>query len=169
MSISQGFLGELDHELVGTRKVIERVPEGKLTWQPHPKSATMGKLASHLSDVSGWGIHIMELPELDVAPVGGPAYAPPDFKTVREMLANFDDKNARMRAIIAAAPDAAYMVPWSLKMGGKTMFTMPRVAVIRSMIFNHTVHHRAQLTVYLRLNDVPVPSLYGPSADESNM
>lgn len=169
MSISQSFLGELDHELVGTRKVIERVPEGKLTWQPHPKSATMGKLASHLSDVAGWGVHIMEVAELDIAPVNGPAYTPPNFKTVREMLANFDDKNARMRALIAAAPDAAYMVPWSLKMGGKTVVTMPRVAAIRSMIFNHTIHHRAQLSVYLRLNDVPVPSLYGPSADESNM
>lgn len=169
MSISQGLLGELDQELVGTRKVLERVPEAKLAWQPHPKSMTMGGLASHLSDVAGWGIHTMEADELDIAPVGGPAYVPPDFKTVREILANFDDKNARLRVMIATAADSAYMVPWSMKMGGKIMFTMPRIAVMRSMIFNHTVHHRAQLGVYLRLNDVAVPSVYGPSADERNM
>lgn len=169
MSISQALLGELDHELVGTRKVLERVPEAKLAWTPHPKSSPMGRLASHLSDVAGWGIHAMETEELDIAPAGGPAYTPPEFKTVREILANFDAKNARMRALFEKAPDAAFMVPWSLKMGGKTMFTMPRIAVVRSMIFNHAIHHRAQLTVYLRLCDVPVPSLYGPSADEANM
>ena len=169
MSISQGLLGELDQELVGTRKVLERVPEAKLGWQPHPKSMTMGKLASHLSDVAGWGIHTMEADTLDIAPVNGPAIVPPDFKSVRDLLANFDSKNARLRTLIAAAPDSSYMVPWSLKMGGKVMFTMPRIAVMRSMIMNHAIHHRAQLTVYLRLNDVPVPGLYGPSADETNM
>ena len=169
MSISQGLLGEMDQELAGTRHVLERVPEAKLAWQPHAKSMTMGKLASHLSDVAGWGVHTMELPELDVAPLNGPAYVPSDFRTVREILANFDATNTRLRAIVAAAPDAAYMVPWSLLMGGKIIFTMPRIAVMRSMIFNHTVHHRAQLTVYLRMNDVPVPALYGPSADEDKM
>lgn len=169
MSISQGLLGELDHELVGTRKVLERVPEAKLEWSPHPKSSPMGRLASHLSDVAGWGIHMMETEELDIAPVGGTPYTPPNFKTVREMLANFDDKNARLRELIEKAPDPAYLVPWSLKMGGRTMFTMPRIAAMRSMVFNHGIHHRAQLSVYLRLCDVPVPSLYGPSADERGM
>lgn len=169
MSISQSLLGEMDHERAGTRQVLERVPEGRMEWRPHPKSMTLGRLAAHVSDLAGWGLHTMESEEIDIAPVGGPAYTPVEFKTVRELLANFDDKNSRLRALIEKAPDSAYMVPWSLKMGGRVIFTMPRIAALRSTFFNHTIHHRAQLTVYLRLNDVPVPSLYGPTADENAM
>lgn len=169
MSISQALLGELDREMVGTRKVLERVPEAKFAWMPHPKSSPMGRLAGHLSDLAGLGARIMEADELDIAPVDKPAYAAPTLKTVHEILANFDAKNARLRALFEQTPDAAFMVPWSMKMGGKTRFTMPRIVAVRNLIFNHTIHHRAQLTVYLRLCDVPVPSLYGPSADEANM
>jgi len=129
----------------------------------------MGRLATHLSDLSGLGVQVMETEELDIAPVDRPAYTPPTFKSVREILANFDDKSARLCARFETAPDAAWMVPWSMKRGGKTIFTLPRIAAVRTLVFNHTIHHRAQLSVYLRLCDVPVPSLYGPSADEGNM
>jgi uncharacterized damage-inducible protein DinB len=162
MSIAQSLLSEFDYEMSNTRKTLERVPENKLDYKPDPKSMSMGRLASHVAEMVGWLPSMMEGPELDI---------PPDFKPFlatsrKDLLDTFDKNVAGSRAALAAAGDQALMQDWSLKFGGNPMFTMPRIAVYRSMIMNHVIHHRAQLTVYYRLNGIPVPALYGPSADE---
>jgi len=164
MSINQGLLGEFDHEMAGTRKTLERVPEDKFDWAPHKKSTPMGKLALHLAMLPGWVKETMTLDSLDI----GGAQAPPTPKTRKEILDLFDKNVSVGRGILQnATDDAQFFKPWSLMNGGKTLMTMPKIAVLRSFVFSHTVHHRAQLGVYLRLNDVPVPSIYGPSADEN--
>jgi uncharacterized damage-inducible protein DinB len=162
MSIAQSLLPEFDHEMANTRRTLERVPENKLDYKPDPKSMSMGVLASHIAEMCGWLPSMMEGPELDI---------PPDFKPFlatsrKQLLDQFDQNVAGSRAALAAAGDQALMQEWSLKFGGNAMFTMPRIAVFRSMIMSHVIHHRAQLTVYYRLNGIPVPALYGPSADE---
>jgi uncharacterized damage-inducible protein DinB len=169
MSISQGFLGEFDHEMANTRKSLERVPEGKFDWKPHAKSMSMGALAAHIATLSRVGKMALETPSYDMNPPGGQQTRPPELKTKAEILAFFDKQVPETRAAIAAASDEALMTPWTLSNGGKTIFTLPRVDVLRAMLMNHLIHHRAQLGVYLRLNDVPVPSIYGPSADEGRM
>jgi uncharacterized damage-inducible protein DinB len=168
MDLHQAFLQELDMEMVSTRKTLERVPE-KMDWTPHPKSMTMGRLAQHLADIPEWVTKTIELDDLDLAPVGAPPHKPQIAKTTKEALATFDRNLAAARAALSSTSDAHLMKPWSLKMGGKTVMTLPRAAVLRNFVLNHNVHHRAQMGVYLRLNDIPVPSVYGPSADEGNM
>ncbi len=162
MSISQGLLPEFDQEMAGTRKSLERVPEGKTEWQPHPKSMTLGRLAGHLAELPNWVVETMKRDELSL----DGQYTPFISSSPKELLAMFDAKVAEARALIESATDADMMKPWSLKVRGHTAFTLPKIAVLRTMVMNHIIHHRGQLTVYLRLNDVPVPSLYGPSADE---
>ena len=162
MSISQGLLPEFDQEMAGTRKSLERVPEGKTEWQPHPKSMTLGRLAGHLAELPNWVVETIKRDELSL----DGQYTPFISSSPKELLAMFDAKVAEARALIASASDADLMKPWTLKVRGQTAFTMPKIAVLRGMVMNHIIHHRGQLTVYLRLNDVPVPSLYGPSADE---
>jgi uncharacterized damage-inducible protein DinB len=162
MSINQGLLPEFDQEMAGTRKSLERVPEGKTEWQPHPKSMTLGRLAGHLAELPTWVVETMKRDELSL----DGQYTPFISSSPKELLAMFDAKVAEARALIASASDADFMKPWTLKVRGQTAFTMPKVAVLRGMVMNHIIHHRGQLTVYLRLNDVPVPALYGPSADE---
>jgi uncharacterized damage-inducible protein DinB len=162
MSIAQSLLPEFDMEMANTRKTLERVPEDRFSYQPDPKSMTMGRLAAHVAEMPGWGSITMNMDSLDLA--GN--FTPFNPTNRAELLAGFDKNIAETRAAIAAASDEAFMQPWSLKMGDQVLFTMPRVAVIRSMVMNHVIHHRAQLTVYFRLNGVPVPGLYGPSADE---
>jgi uncharacterized damage-inducible protein DinB len=169
MSISQSILPEFDQEMANTRKTLERVPDDKLGWKPHPKSFSMGALAQHLAQLVGWAKETMTLDSFDVAPPGAPPYQPPAIKSRQDILDTFDRGLAAARAAIAGASDEQMEKPWSLLNGGKPMFTMPRIAVLRSMLMNHCIHHRAQLGVYLRLNDIPVPSIYGPSADEGNM
>jgi uncharacterized damage-inducible protein DinB len=166
MAIRDSFLGEFDHEMASTRKCLERIPADRFTYKPHPKSFELGALAIHLATVPEWAVMTMQSDNFDYAPVGGEPYQPPVAKTTAELLALFDKSAAGCRAALAGASDETFMKPWSLLAGGKTVFTMPKVAVLRSMIFNHLVHHRGQLTVYLRLNDIPVPAIYGPSADE---
>jgi len=168
MKISDALLPELDQELATTRKCLARIPDDKFSFKPHPKSMDMGALAVHIATMLGWGVTPIESDSFDFAPVGGEPYVPPVVKTNAELLALFDNAGAAFRAALAAADDDALMLPWSLLGGGQTVFTMPRVAVLRTMIFNHVVHHRGQLSVYLRLCDIPVPSIYGPSADEAN-
>jgi uncharacterized damage-inducible protein DinB len=168
MKISDALLPELDQELATTRKCLARIPDDKFSFKPHPKSMDMGALAVHIATMLGWGVTTIESDSFDFAPVGGEPYVPPVVKTNAELLALFDNAGAAFRAALAAADDDALMLPWSLLGGGQTVFTMPRVAVLRTMIFNHIVHHRGQLSVYLRLCDIPVPSIYGPSADEAN-
>ena len=161
MAIIDSLLPEYDREMASTRKVLERVPEGRFDWKPHVKSMSLGELAGHLARLPSWGHVTIDRPELDLV---GPMPPPPS--TSEEVLRTFDKESAQTRNALAAATDAQLMGPWTLKREGKTIFTMPKVAVLRSFVLNHIIHHRGQLTVYLRLNDVPLPSIYGPSADE---
>lgn len=167
MRMSAALLPEFDHECANTRKTLERIPEHKPGWRPHAKSWTLIELATHLANLPVWTGHTLNADTLDLAPLAG---APPrvtQAQSQEEVLARFDKNVADARATIAATEGAVYFQPWSLLMGGKVVFTMPRIAVLRSFVLNHSIHHRGQLTVYLRLNDVPVPGLYGPSADEA--
>jgi uncharacterized damage-inducible protein DinB len=166
MKISEALLPEFDQEMANTRKTLERVPDDKLGWKPHPKSFAMGPLAQHIATMVGWATDTIEKDSFDVAPPGAPPYQPPPVNSRADLLVVFDEGVAKARAALAGASDEHLMKPWSLLNGGKPMMTMPRVVVIRSFVLNHTIHHRAQLGVYLRLNDIPVPSIYGPSADE---
>jgi uncharacterized damage-inducible protein DinB len=169
MSIAQSLLPEFDQEMANTRKTLERVPEDKYSFTPHPKSMTMQALASHLTDIPGWAQPTLLQDSLDLSPPGAPKWEPALYTSRAQMLEKFDSNVAGAREAIEKTADADFMKPWSLLMGGNVMFTMTRMAVIRGMIMNHAIHHRAQLAVYLRLNDVPVPALYGPSADEGRM
>ncbi len=169
MRISDAILPELEHETGNTRKTLERVPTDKFTWKAHPKSFSMGQLAIHLATIPEWVGAILAGDEMDFANPEVAAYKPPDLKTTQEVLERFDKATADARAAIAAADDEQLMKPWTLRAGPQVFFTLPRIAVIRSMVMSHTIHHRAQMGVYLRLNDIAVPSIYGPSADENIM
>ena len=168
MPMNQALLGEFDHEMANTRKTLERVPEDKFGWKPHPKSGTMLWLAGHVAQIPGWCKEAFTLDSLDIAPPGQPPQQPSGPKSKKELLELFDKCVTAGRAALAKASDEDMMKPWSLLSGGKAIFTMPRVAVFRGFVMNHMIHHRAQLGVYLRLNDVPVPAIYGPSADEGS-
>jgi uncharacterized damage-inducible protein DinB len=168
MRIAQTLIPEVEQEMAQTRKTLERVPDGKFDFKPHEKSMPMGALARHIAMMADWGADTLVNDNFDVAPVDGPAYQLPEVTNTAEVLALFDKGVAKFKQELANTDDAAMMKTWSLLQAGKPIFTMPRVAVIRGMILNHLIHHRGQLTVYLRLNDVPVPALYGPSADEQN-
>ena len=166
MAIAESFLPEFDHEMANTRKILEIVSDDKLDYAPHEKSMKMGRLAGHIAEMAGWTVDILNTPELDVAPVDGPFYQPFSAGSRDELLAAFDKNIAAAKEAIAGASDEALTTSWSLLAGGNTMFTMPRIGVLKSMVLNHIIHHRAQLGVYLRMNDVPIPGMYGPSADE---
>lgn len=166
MALSESLLPEFDQEMAGTRKCLERVPDDKFDWKPHAKSMTIRQLAVHLALFPSWMIDTLAKTEFDYAPVGAPPYEPPPINSRKELLETFDRDLAKAREGLKAATDAQLMETWKLLAGGKTIFAMPRIAVYRGMIMNHMIHHRAQLGVYLRLNDLPVPALYGPSADE---
>jgi uncharacterized damage-inducible protein DinB len=168
MRISDLFLPELDHEMALTRKTLERVPDDKFSYKPHEKSMAMGALALHIAMMPDWGADTLKNDSFDIAPVDGPAYQMPTANNSAELLALFDQNVSKLRTALSTTENEAMMQQWSLLNAGKPIFTMPRGAVIRSMIFNHVVHHRGQLTVYLRMNDIPVPAIYGPSADETN-
>jgi uncharacterized damage-inducible protein DinB len=162
MGLKDGLLAEYDHEMGTTRRLLERIPEDKLAWKPHAKSMAFGELATHLSIIPTWGGRILDEPSFDLASAG-PNLEP---RTSRpEILALFDASSKKTRALMDKS-DSEYMAPWSLKRGGQDMFSMPRVAAFRSFVLNHMIHHRGQLSVYLRLNEIPVPAIYGPSADE---
>jgi uncharacterized damage-inducible protein DinB len=166
MTIGQSMLPEFDEEMKNTRKVLERIPDEKWGWKPHEKSGTMGWLAAHVGTVPEWIAVTINTEELDYAPVNGPGYQPPKITNRKELLAEFDKASAAARTALASVSDQEIMKGWKLLAGGKEIFTLPRVACIRSMCMNHMIHHRAQLTVYFRLVGVPVPGVYGPSADE---
>lgn len=167
MPLSQALLPEFDREMANTRKALERVPEDKFGWKPHAKSMTLGRLATHVAEMASWATTALETESLDFAPPGQPPYQPQIAASRAALLEMFDKNVAAAQAAITAASDAQWMVNWTLLAGGQKLFSMPRIAVLRGMVMNHIIHHRGQLTVYLRLNDVPVPALYGPSADES--
>jgi uncharacterized damage-inducible protein DinB len=167
MTIGQSMLGEFDQEMQNTRKVLERVPDEKWNWKPHDKSGTIGWLAGHIATLPGWTTMTINTDELDYAPVNGPSYQPPKTENRKDLLAVFDRESAEARAALAAVSDQEMLKGWKLLAGGQEIFIMPRVACIRGMVMNHLIHHRAQLGVYFRLLDIPVPGLYGPSADEN--
>jgi uncharacterized damage-inducible protein DinB len=166
MALSEALLSEYDQEMAGTRKTLERVPEAKFSWKPHAKSGTMLWLAAHLANLPEWAVYTIQQDSLDMAPNGVQMPAPPAPKSAKELLGLFDKNRAAGRKAIAGASDAHLQTYWTLMANGKVFFTMPKIACLRTWVFNHNVHHRAQLGVYLRLNDIPVPALYGPSADE---
>lgn len=162
MAIRDAFLGEFDHEMANARKTLERVPDAEWDWRPDPKSFSMGSLATHIATIPMWGSLTLTTTQLDLKPED----RPPVPTNRKELLAQFDKHVAEAKAAIQAASDDALSEPWTLSVGGKPVFTLPRRAVLRSMVFNHLYHHRGQLTVYFRLKGIPVPALYGPSADE---
>jgi uncharacterized damage-inducible protein DinB len=166
MTYAETVLPEFDQEMANTRKVLERIPDDKLEWQPHPKSHTIGWNANHLANLPDWLVNTLKTTSLDIAPVGGEPYKLPKLASRAEILRMFDVNVAAARAAIMTAKDQEMGSMWSLEAGGKPIFTMPRSAVVRSVVLNHMIHHRAILCVYLRLNDIPVPGMYGPSGDE---
>jgi uncharacterized damage-inducible protein DinB len=168
MAISQSLLPEFEMEMANTRKTLERVPDEKFDWKPHAKSGSMGWLAGHLANLPQWAVMALKEDNLDVAPAGGQPWKLPEIKNRKQALEMFDQNVADAKKGIAAATDEQLMKPWSLLKTGKTIMTMPKIVVLRSFVLNHTIHHRAQMGVYLRLNDIPVPSIYGPSADEGS-
>ena len=162
MAIVDALLPEFDHEMATTRKVLERVPDDKRDWKPHARSFALGALAAHVATLPSWGVETLTKSEIEVSGTR-PITALP---STAELLSTFDTNAAAMREALTGRTDAELAAMWSLRRNGKTLFTMPKTAVLRSFVLSHLIHHRAQLTVYLRLLDVPVPSVYGPSADE---
>jgi uncharacterized damage-inducible protein DinB len=166
MALSNALLPEFDHEMENTRKTLDRVPDGKFDWKPHEKSMPLGNLATHLATIPMWANNAIGEDSIDIAPVGKPPMRAEPATSRAEVLERFDQNVASARAAIAGASDETLRSPWTLYAGGKEILTLPKIAVLRSFVMNHSIHHRAQLGVYLRLNDIAVPSIYGPSADE---
>ena len=167
MSIAQAFAAEFDHEIAGLRRHLANLQDDMLSWKPHEKSFSAGQLASHLVNLLEWLRLTAEADSFDVAPPGEEPWRTPQLESVAEIREAFDAKVPEARELLSGIPDEAMHEPWSLLRAGEPIMTMPRAACIRSMILNHMVHHRAQLGVYLRINDLPVPGVYGPSADDA--
>jgi uncharacterized damage-inducible protein DinB len=167
MPIADAVLPEFDQEMASTRKLLERLPDEHKDWKPHEKSWPLGSLAIHLCNLPVWAVMTLQQTELDVNPPGGAPWKSPAYTDRAAALAMFDDNVKAARAAIAATSDKDYMVDWSLKNAGHTLMTLPRVVCLRSFVLNHMIHHRGQLTVYLRLKNVPLPSIYGPTADDA--
>jgi uncharacterized damage-inducible protein DinB len=163
MTFAETLLPEFDREMATTRRLLERVPTDKGQWKPHPKSFALGHLAQLVSWMPGWIAHTVRESFLDIA--AAPKYS---FERTETLLKEFDANVRAAREAIAGSKDADYAVPWSLKHGARVIFTAPRGGVVRTHL-SHLIHHRGQLTVYLRLNDVPLPPIYGPTADEGGM
>ena len=169
MSISASLLPEFDQEMANTRKALERIPDDKFDWKPHEKSWAMGGLATHLANLPSWTVYTIKQDSLDLAPPGAESFKVEQKTSRQGILEDFDKNVAAARDAIAGASDEELLRPWSLLKGGVTLMTLPKIAVLRGFVMNHIIHHRGQFTVYLRLNDIPVPSIYGPSADEGAM
>lgn len=165
MPLAESLLPEFDQEMATTRRLLERVPEERASWTPHPKSTGLGPLAAHIANLPWFATRALTGTEHDFNPPGGPRFTPQAFESTAKTLQTFDERVREARAAIASASDADLAVAWTLKNGGHTIFTLPRIAVLRTLMMNHIIHHRGQLSVYLRLNDVPLPSIYGPTAD----
>ncbi len=166
MAIREALLVELAMETAATRKVLERVPEDKLNWKPADKSMTLNRLATHLAEMPSWGVHALTMDELDINPPGGEPYKPVELGSVADILELFDTNVAKLLEVLERTNDDDFKQPWTLKNAGVEIFTEPKIGVLRGMVMNHSIHHRGQLSVYLRLNGVPLPAIYGPSADE---
>ena len=162
MSFSQTLLPEFDEEMKNTRKILECVPDGKFDFQPHSKSMTLARLASHVAEMPGWGNTTLDTELLEFGPEQKPRIA----QTRAELLEMFDRDAAKLRGKIEAATDEDWKVNWTCKYMGQVVISAPRSSVMRGPVMNHMIHHRAQLGVYLRLLEVAIPGVYGPSADE---
>ena len=163
MAIAQALLPEFDHEMATTRKMLERFPEDKVEWRPHETCMTMGRLAGHVAEMAGWTVPTITQDKMEMDPG---RYTPMVATSRAALLKQFDETVKAARAAIAGASDETMMKPWTFVAGGKTVFTMPKIAVFRSFVMNHMIHHRGQLAAFYRIAGVPVPSLYGPSKDE---
>lgn len=162
MTISETLLPEFEEEMKNTRRLLECVPDDKFDYKPHEKSMTLGRLAAHVAEMPAWASTTLDVEVLTLDGMN------PNVATSRAgLLSNFDAALTDARAKIAAADDAAWAVLWTLRFKGKDIMSMPRAVVMRSVVMNHMIHHRAQLGVYLRLNEVEIPGMYGPSADEA--
>ena len=166
MTIGESFIPEFEVEMAGTRKTLERIPDAILTWQAHEKSQTIGWVANHLAEIPGWVEGTLTADVWDINPKDGEPYKAPELASIAEILELFDTSVAVAAKRLAATPDSEFLKSWSLQSAGETLITMPKAGVIRTWVLNHAIHHRGILTVYLRLNDIPVPGLYGPSGDE---
>ncbi|QDT44405.1 DinB superfamily protein [Gimesia alba] len=166
MTIAESILPEFEIEMAGTRKVLERIPDDKLEWKAHPKSNTIGWVATHLAEIPGWVGGTLTQDEWDINPEGGEPYQVPQLNSRQEILDEFDANVAAAKQQLQQTPDEEFGKSWSLLSAGEPIITMPKLGVIRTWVLNHTIHHRAYLCSYLRLNDIPVPGLYGPSGDE---
>jgi len=164
MPISELLLLEFDEEMKKTRTTLERVPVDKKDFAPHPKSMPLGRLAPHVAELAGFGLTVLTTPELDFSKG---SYKPMPLESAAQLLKAFDEGAAQARAALKNTPDEAWTQPWKLSFGGKPIFSGSRFLAYRQMFLNHLVHHRAQLGVYLRLNEKPVPATYGPSADDT--
>jgi uncharacterized damage-inducible protein DinB len=168
MALKDALLAEFDPEMANTRKTLERVPEDKFGWKPHEKSGSMIWLATHVARLPEWPFYTLSDDSLDLMPNGVPVQPPAPPKSVKELLALFEECKTKGRDAIAGASDAEFGKTWTLLKNGQKLMAMPKAAVLRMMVMNHLIHHRAQLGVYLRLNNIAVPALYGPSADEGS-
>jgi len=164
MPINELLLTEFDEEIKKTRTMLERVPEDKKDFAPHPRSMPLNRLAPHVAELAGFGLTVLTTPELDFSQG---SYKPLPFESVAQLVSVLDEGAAKVRAALASTPDAAWTQPWKLSFGGKPIFSGSRFLAYRQMFLNHLVHHRAQLGVYLRLTGRPVPATYGPSADDT--
>ena len=169
MRIGQSMIPEFDLEMANTRKVLERVPDDKLGWKIHDKSNSIGWVANHLADIPSWVDMTISHDTFDIEPVAGQTYQLPAEGSADAIVALFDKNVAQGRQLLEQVDDARLHGPWKLLKLGQEIMTMPRLAVLRTWVLNHSIHHRAHLCVYLRVNDVPVPGLYGPSADDAGM
>ena len=167
MAISEAFLPEFDQEMATTRRVLERIPDDRLDWKAHEKSMTLRQIGSHLANLPTWAVLGLKQDSFDTAPPGEEPAKTPEAESVAQLLSIFDANVTAAREAIEGTGDATYHETWALKSGGETLLSFPKIGVVRSFVLNHIVHHRGQVSVYLRLLDVPVPSIYGPSADES--
>jgi uncharacterized damage-inducible protein DinB len=163
MALIDGLLQELEEEARTTRRVLERVPDDKLAWRPHPKARTLGELALHVATVPGGVAELVASP----SPAQVPDFADPSPKRASELIPALDQGIAKARQVLGDMDDAMLMATWRLMQGEREVFAIPRVALLRSIMLNHWYHHRGQLSVYLRELDVAIPSIYGPSADEN--
>ena len=165
MAIKDALLPEFDHEMATTRRLLERVPEAEFAWKPHARSMALGQLAGHIANLPHWCSATLSTTvfDLDALPVATRPQLPASRAA---LLEEFDAKVSAARNQLTSTTDAEFMAPWTLKKSGQEVFTLPRISAIRSFVMNHLIHHRGQLSVYLRLKDVPLPSIYGPTADE---
>jgi uncharacterized damage-inducible protein DinB len=162
--LSQSLIPEFQQEIAQTKKMLERVPYDRYNWKPHEKSTELGKLAVHVAELPGWISLMLKTDELDIGKID---YKPTETSGISDVIQLLEKKAAEAVAAMQAASDEDFLKPWTLKKSGHVIFSLPKVATIRSMAMNHLVHHRGQLSVYLRLLNVPVPGMYGPTADET--